>query len=184
MSYVGRLLVAPPSQDDDFWSKSVVYIYEESSASTIGLVLNKTSERTVSELADHHDMEFDGEEQIYIGGPLNSAALVMLHTDDWACTNTMQVENGLRVSSDKTMLKRICKGDTPKKWRLLMGMSGWANDQLEDEIKGKPPYSKKKSWLVAPANKSIMFEKDPEKMWTRALELAVHEATESYFMVQ
>lgn len=184
MSYVGRLLVAPPSQDDEFWSKSVVYIYEESNGSTIGLVLNKTSERSVEELATHHDLSFDGEDQIYIGGPINPAALLMLHTDDWACTNTMQVDNGLRVSSDRAMLSRISMGDTPKKWRLYMGMSGWSKGQLDAEIKGIPPFSKKKAWLLAPAKTKIIFENDPEKMWKQALELAVQEATESYFHIE
>lgn len=183
MTYLGRLLVAPPSQDDEFWSNSVVYVYEETNGSTLGIALNKPSERTVAELAEHHNLEFDGNDQIYLGGPLNPAALLMLHTDDWACTNTMQVDNGLRISSDRSMLSRLCKGDTPKKWKLFMGMSGWTNSQLAAEVKGTPPYSKKKSWLVTTANKKVMFEEDPDKMWNQALEQAVQEATESYFTI-
>lgn len=183
MEYLGRLLVAPPSQDDDFWAKSVIFIYEESKGATVGLALNKTSERTVAELAEHHDLEYLGEDQIYVGGPLNPSALVMLHTDDWTCTNTMQVDGGLRISSDRTMLKRLCNGDTPKKWRLFLGMSGWVPGQLEKELLGKPPYSKKNSWLIAPLDRAIVFEDDENTMWKRALESAVHQATESFFSI-
>lgn len=182
-SYVGKLLVAPPCQMDEFWEKSVIYLYEESAGTTVGLILNKVSDRSVKELAEHHNLEFLGPDMINVGGPLNPTALVMLHTDDWACTNTMQVDGNLRISSDRTMLSRISSGDTPKKWRMFLGMSGWVPGQLDKEIAGKPPYSKKSAWLVASIDEKIMFEEDSDKMWKKALELAVKEATESYFHI-
>lgn len=183
MDYVGKLLVAPPSQEDEFWSQSVVFIYEESGGAHIGLALNKPSDRTVKELAEHHDLEYDGDEVINIGGPVNPSALVMLHTDDWTCTNTMQIKGGLRISSDRTMLKRICNGDTPKKWKFFLGMCGWSPGQLEKEARGLSPYPKKNAWLVAPALNDVVFEQHTEKMWKTAISLAVHEATESFFTI-
>lgn len=184
MKYAGRLLVAPPSQEDDLWSQTVIFLYEETESAVIGLVLNKESERSVYELAVHHDLEYNGEEMINIGGPLNPSALVMLHTDDWSCTNTMQVDGGLRISSDRTMLNRLCSGDTPRKWKLFLGMSGWTPKQLEAEIAGKPPYSKKNSWLVSSKlTKNLIFETNASKMWKTALNNAVQEATESYFHI-
>lgn len=184
MKYAGRFLVAPPSQEDDLWSQSVIFVYEETDAAVVGLVLNKASDRTVGELADHHDLEYDGEEMIQLGGPLNASALVMLHTDDWACTNTMQVPGGLRISSDRTMLERLCTGDRPKKWKLFLGMSGWTPKQLEAEIKGAAPYSKKNSWLIASElDNKLIFNTDSTKMWKSALDHAIQEATESYFHI-
>ena len=183
MDYVGKLLVAPPSQEDEFWSQSVIFIYEQSGGANIGLALNKPSDRTVKELAAHHDLEYDGDETINIGGPVNPSALVMLHTDDWTCTNTMQIEGGLRISSDRTMLKRICNGDTPKKWKFFLGMCGWTPGQLDKEAKGQAPYSKKNAWLVAPVDEQVVFEQQSGKMWKKAIDLAVHEATESFFSI-
>lgn len=183
MKHSGRLLVAPPSQNDDFWSQSVVFLYEETPAAVVGLALNKPSDRSVKELAEHHGYSYLGRDMINIGGPLNSAALVMLHTDDWSCTNTMQLDNKLRISSDRTMLKRLCDGDAPKKWKLFLGMSGWTPKQLDAEINGNAPYSKKTAWLVAPVNPSIIFENNSEKVWKKALDLAIQEATSSYFHI-
>lgn len=184
VKYAGRFLVAPPSQEDEFWSQSVIFVYEETDSAVIGLVLNKELDRSVSELAEHHGLEFNSDEMIFQGGPLNSSALVMLHTDDWSCTNTMQVPGGLRISSDRTMLNRLCSGDTPEKWKLFLGMSGWTSKQLEAEINGKPPYLKKNSWLVASTlDNSLIFNTNPPEMWKSALNTAVREATESYFHI-
>lgn len=183
MNVVGRLLVAPPAQEDDFWSESVIYIYEQNQASVVGIVLNKPSDKTVSDLAEHHGFVYPKKDLIHLGGPVNSSALVMLHTDDWICSNTMHIEGNLRVSSDKSMLKRICNSDTPQHWRMFLGMAGWIPTQLEGEISGTPPWSKKTAWLLAPADQSIIFEKHPEKMWKRAIDSAVQEMTESYFSI-
>lgn len=180
---IGTLLVAPPAQEDEFWSKTVVFIYEKNKNSTIGLVLNKPSDRSVRELAEHHGFNYKGSEMLHIGGPVNPNALVMLHTDDWACTNTMQIGSDYRVSSDKTMLERLCSGDTPRKWRLFLGMSGWGPHQLEGEIAGVPPWSKKTAWLTAPASESIMFGNDPSRVWKKSIDLVAETAVQNYFTI-
>lgn len=178
-----NLLVAPPAQDDEYWAQSVVLLYEETPKAVIGLTLNKPSDRKFSELAEHNNISYNGDEMLYIGGPVNPNALVMLHTDDWACSNTMQVGYNLRISSDKTMIKRLCTGDKPKHWRLFLGMSAWTPSQLQAEIDGNPPYSKKRSWLVAPPNLSIIFDDNPTRMWKRSIDLAAHEMVESFFTI-
>lgn len=180
---LGTLLVAPPAQEDEFWAKSVVFLYEQNVNSVVGLVLNKPSDRTLAELASHHDLEYTGKDLLYQGGPINPSALVMLHTDDWACGNTMQIADGYRVSSDRTMLKRICSGDTPRKWRLFLGMSGWTPSQLEGELTGIHPWSKKKAWLKATADESIVFGKDPETIWKKSIDSAAANMVQSFFTI-
>lgn len=182
MNYVGQLLVAPPCQDDDFWENSVIFIYEDA-ANTIGLTLNKLSDRSVEDLSEYHKLTYLGNDMVHLGGLMNTNALIMIHTDDWSCTNTMYVNNGIRISSDHTMLSRICSGDKPRKWRLFLGMCIWSHGQLNNEIDGTPPYSKKKSWLLASPSEDIIFEKHPKKMWNKALEIAIQEATNSFFLI-
>jgi len=181
---IGQLLVAPPAQKSEYWEESVIFLYEQTAASVVGLVLNKPGERSLAELAEHHELDYTGDEQIYVGGPVNPSALVMLHTDDWACTNTMHIGGPWRISSDKTMLSRICKGDAPRKWRLFLGMSVWSPMQLEGEMKGNPPWSKKTAWVTAPATESIMFAKSPERAWKKGIDLAAQEMVSSYFTIE
>jgi len=182
-SLVGKLLVAPPAQTDEFWEKSVIYLYEENPNAIVGLALNKPSDRNFAHLAEHHGLAFSGSNNIHIGGPVNPAALVMLHTEDWICTNTMHIGDNFRISSDKGMLSRICKKDTPRQWKMFFGMCGWTRGQLEGEIQGSHPWSKKTAWLVANADEKLVFMDDPEKLWKQALDRAVEEITGSFFQI-
>jgi putative transcriptional regulator len=181
---VGQLLIAPPAQTDDYWGKSVILMYEQTAQASLGLILNKQSDRSFAELAEHHGHSYSGNEMIYVGGPVNPSALVMLHTDDWSCTNTMQISGtNLRISSDRTMLKRLCAGDRPKLWRLFLGMSAWTQSQLEGEMLGKHPWSKKTAWVTSPSNPSIVFDVNPERMWKRSIDLAAQVMVDSYFTI-
>jgi putative transcriptional regulator len=181
---IGQILVSPPAQDDEFWEKSVVFLYEQTADSVVGLIVNKPGERTLKELADHHNVDYTGDELIYIGGPINPSALVMLHTDDWTCTNTMHIGGPWRVSSDRTMLSRICRGDAPRKWRLFLGMSVWSPIQLEGEITGTPPWNKKTAWVKATATESIVFSKSPERAWKKGIDLAAQDMVSNYFTIE
>jgi putative transcriptional regulator len=182
VNFVGQLLVAPPAQDDEFWQNSVIFIYEHAKT-TVGITLNKKSERTIAELANYHNLSYVGRDLINVGGLMNPAALIMLHSNDWKCNNTMYIDKGICISSDNTMLARICAGDRPRKWRLFLGMCVWSIGQLNNEINGTGMHSKKHAWLVAPANPDIVFERNPQRMWNKALESAVKHATDSFFFI-
>lgn len=180
---IGQLIVAPPAQHDEYWGNSVIFLYEQTQQSTVGLILNKASDRSFKELAEHHGLHFKGNDLLYIGGPVNPNALVMLHTDDWSCTNTMTAGNGLSISSDRTMLQRLCVGDRPKRWRLFLGMSVWTPNQLQCELQGIPPYSRKTAWLTAPADPELVFDGKPDRMWKKSIDLAAEEAVQNYFSI-
>ena len=181
---VGQLLIAPPAQTDDYWGKSVILMYEQTPQTTLGLILNKQSNSSFKDLAEHHGHTYNGDEMIFVGGPVNPSALVMLHTDDWSCTNTMYIPGTkLRISSDRTMLKRLCAGDRPALWKVFLGMSAWTQSQLEGEMSGQHPWSKKTAWLTAPSNTSIVFDTKSERMWKRSIDSAAHSMVESYFSI-
>jgi putative AlgH/UPF0301 family transcriptional regulator len=182
MNYLGKLLVAPPAQTDEFWGGSVIFIYEDNK-STIGLSLNKPSERELAELAEFHNIQYFGQEMINIGGSANPSALIMLHTDDWKCTNTMHVTDSFCISSDHTMLSRVCSGDHPLKWQLYLGMCIWPAGQLEKELLGELPFSKKKAWLTTTATEDILFERHPKKMWNKAINSVINYSVESFFTI-
>ena len=104
-----------------------------------------------------------------------------MHTPDWRCTNTMTVSTGVNISSDEEMVNRVCNNDKPEKWRFFLGMTIWKPGDLIKEVEGRYPFSKKNAWLTCAATPEIVFEKNPEKMWKMAIELAVREATELFF---
>lgn len=183
MSYVGKLLIAPPAQDNEQWHKSMVFIYEQTANSVAGLILNKPSDRTLFELADFHGLTYDGDDNLYSGGTKNSKALVMLHSDDWSCSNTMQIKNGFRVSSDRTMLTRVFSGDAPSQWRMFVGMSLWSPAQLYNEIHSTVPSRKKTAWLPIDATADLVYALNPNQAWRSAIDLAAASAVQTFFSI-
>lgn len=177
MISTGKLLVAPPAQKDRYWSQTVIFVYEVSKHNTLGLIVNKPGDRPVSDLAEHNGLNYYSNEMLYIGGPVNPQALILLHSNDWVSSNTFPITSEISVSSDREMLERVSAGDQPKHWKMCLGMSGWTNEQLEGEINGDPPWDKKKSWLITPATIDVVFEKNIQRAWKKSVDYAVKTAT-------
>lgn len=183
-SRIGKLLVAHPrSHTGNAFSKSVIYIYQDDSVNgTVGVVLNKPSRTTISELTAQQGIMFAMNEPVYMGGPVNKNSLVMLHTDEWHSANTASAGSSLRVSSDTHMLYKMADGiDVPAYWRLFIGTSNWQPGQLQAEIDGNGPYGPIGNWLTCEADESIMFNKDGEELWHTALGMCSQQTINQYF---
>lgn len=181
---LGKLLVAPASHHSDYWAETAILIYDETPSSISGLILNKHTLKSVTDLAKHHNLQYTGNEMLYLGGPVNMSALILLHTGDWRGTNTLSVGNtDYYITSDKTMLKRLCAGDTPKQWKLFLGMSVWTPHQLEGEIEGVPPWSKKSAWLITEPSDQVVFESKQRQSWNSAIDSVAHTMVDNYFSI-
>jgi len=183
MNRVGKILIANPSLPrQNPFHKSVIYIYQDNQqVGTQGVVLNKPTLNTVQQLCFDHEIMFpDDGPIVHLGGPVNPSAMVLLHTDDWYSQNTVSAGSGYCVSSDKTMFVKMATGNCPVYWRLCIGMSGWAVNQLEMEIQGNFPYTKAHQWLTAEANDAILFEYDGEEQWMKAMELSGQQMFDQY----
>lgn len=165
----GKLLIAPPVVKQSFWAKSVIYITEHHYNGTVGVCLNKPSKMTLREFGEQCDVDLDIDGHVYVGGPVNVKALTMLHSSEWKCKNTLRINKQFSLSSSDDLLTKIAMGDTPKYWRLLVGLCTWEPDQLECELKGKHPYRHEKSWLVATPTYPLAFSSDGTTQWTTAI---------------
>jgi putative transcriptional regulator len=170
MNFSGKLLIAPPSVKKSFWSKSVIFLTEDHDRGSIGFVLNKPTRMTIIEFSTQHGIESDVPGFIHVGGPVNVNALTVLHSSEWSCGNTMQVNEYFSISSSADLLMKFAQGDLPKKWRMFAGLCAWAPDQLNCEIKGIPPYRHDTSWLFSSANTDLVFNSDAWEQWTTSVE--------------
>ena len=177
-NFKGKLLVARPHvMRDPNFAESVVYLYEETDNVVIGLTLNKPSTMTIDDLQRLRGYECSGVAgQLYKGGPVSEQSLMMLHTDDWMSTNTIQTSHGNCISSAELMLDKMVQGNLPKCWRLMSGMSTWGRNQLIAEI------YKHKAWLlVEPSRSDIFYSVEGLDQWKYAIKLASEQFTESLF---
>lgn len=172
---VGHLLIAPPALKGNFFQKTVVLLTEHHANGSVGIVLNKPSQVSVSEFAKQNNVMLNLPGYVHVGGPVNVKAFTMLHTNDWTCANTLRVNNELSISSSPEILTNMAMGYIPKRWRLFVGLCGWGQGQLEKELDGSPPYEHKLSWLTATSNLDIVFDYQNQNQWTESIELAGNE---------
>lgn len=170
MNLTGKIIIAPPNVRGNFWAKSVIFITEHSSTGSLGIVLGKRSKLTVKEFMSQCGIEANVPGIIYVGGPVNVKALTMLHSSEWGCSNTLHINNEFSISSSPDLLHRLAMDDRPKYYRLMLGLCAWAPDQLENELKGIPPYSHNFSWLTASPNQNLVFGSDGSDQWTQSIE--------------
>lgn len=170
MDLVGNLLIAPPSVKGNFWYKTVIMVTENHAHGSVGLVLNKRTELSLAAFGEQLGYELDIPGFVYQGGPINSKSLTLLHTNEWSCKNTMQVNKHFSISSADDILPKLAMGDEPEQWRLFLGMAGWAPNQLLGEIKGIPPWEENTSWCTAKSDIELVFGSDSKDQWCNALD--------------
>ena len=174
MGRVGKLLIAHPKLPvSSIFHKSVIFIYSDSPQGITGLMINKPTRFTMSDLAESRGIGYPlTKDYIRAGGPVNEKALLMLHTDDWSSSNTVDICNSLRISSDEFMLEKLAHGHQPTYWRMMGGICAWQPGQLEMELKGQGPYLPENSWLTCKSNEDIIFTYDGERQWEKAVDLS------------
>ncbi len=156
----GKLLVASPALVDPNFARSVVLITEHSEEGAMGIVLNRPSEALAGEVVPEL-AEIAGGEPVYVGGPVQPDAIVLLaeFSDPEAAAWIVTADVGL--AGAETDLERL--SESVRRGRVYAGYSGWAPGQLEAEIELD-------SWIIEPPLPAELFPDDPEELWSAVLE--------------
>lgn len=164
-SCTGQYLIARPHVTGVF-AKSIVYVYEDLPTGTGGCIINKPTGKELKDLLAGHGIPYPSKiDPIYLGGPVATNSVMMLHSDDFRSTNTLHGPDGVDISSDDLMVEKIVNGDRPRAFKLVRGRSQWAPGQLRQEINNN-------GWLVTNLPKSMLFDFGNDKTWERAIEIA------------
>ena len=159
-SLKGYLLLDGGKLAGSLFQRSVVLICEHNAEGAFGLILNKTSENKVGEalVADLPDTL--KQQNLYLGGPVQPAALSFLHSDTFV--PHANVMTGLNLGHSVDMLQEIGESySTTQQVKIFAGYSGWSPGQLEDEMK-------RGSWLTHPASLDLVFS-NPKNIWKKIL---------------
>jgi putative transcriptional regulator len=170
MNLIGNLLIAPPAVKGNFWYKTVIMVTEHHEEGSVGLVLNKRSQMSLVEFGEQLGFDIALPGYVYLGGPVNVKSLSLLHTNEWTSKNTMQISDTFSISSAEDILPRFAMGDTPKQWRMFVGMCGWADGQLQGELEGSSPWKKESSWCIATPDLDLVFGSDTKDQWNSAID--------------
>jgi putative transcriptional regulator len=162
----GQLLIAMPSLADPNFSQTVTLICEHSDRGSLGIVINRPMPMRMGEVFEQlslqtvrpslHDLP------VLRGGPVQPDRGFVIHTSNvhpWE--SSMEVAEGLIVTTSRDILKAIALGDGPEKMILALGYAGWDAGQLEAELC-------QNAWLNAPCDHSIVFDVPFEARWHAA----------------
>jgi len=170
LSLKGQLLVAAPSIKDPGFAKTVILILEHDEYGALGLIVNKAMvSGPLDVFLQGFGLDLPNPEKIkdmtmrlHYGGPVESAALFVIHSRDVTIATSQDVLEGVAVTTNPEMLNRLASGDGPKRYLMVLGYSGWGAGQLESEIE-------REDWVSAPAEAGVIFAEDPEAVWDEVL---------------
>jgi putative transcriptional regulator len=155
----GKLLIASPALVDPNFARSVVLITEHNDEGALGVVLNRPSETAVEQVAPEL-AELVAEEPVFIGGPVQPQALVVLaeFNDPEAAAWIVVADVGfVSAETDHDDLEQAIR-----RGRVYAGYSGWGAGQLESEIA-------EDAWIVEPPLPAELFPDDPLALWQDVL---------------
>ncbi len=155
-SLAGKLLVAAPQLTDPNFSQTVVFMIQHEPQGAFGVVLNRPSDKSLSEVWELIGKEpCDVDQLVHIGGPV-PGPLLALHTLE--PQSDQEILPGLYVTGQEDAFQSLV--DHPDaKYRFFSGHSGWAGGQLEDELNAG-------GWLTSEATVDDVFS-DHETLWKR-----------------
>lgn len=150
----GVLLVARESiEGGPFWH-SVVLLVAHGADGTLGIIVNRGSEVTLSEVLP--DLGDEDGPRIYFGGPVALDGLVFLFRAEEAPEEATHVLDDVYFEGRLETLKGLLeKGSAVK---LFLGHAGWGPGQLAAELR-------RGSWDLVQADAFTLFGKDPETLW-------------------
>jgi len=156
----GKLLVASPALVDPNFARTVLLITEHNEDGAMGIVLDRPSDMVVEEVVPQLADAAGADAPIYVGGPVQPTALVVLaeFSDPAAAAWIVTADVGF-ASTD------VDTGDLAsavRRARVYAGYSGWGAGQLEAEMEVD-------SWIVEPPLPRELFPDVPQALWREVL---------------
>lgn len=159
----GLFLVADPDLTDPNFSETVVLITHHGPQGTTGVVINRPTTTLLSHALPDLPSLADRPETLFVGGPVGREAVVMLMRTREPHESARRVFGDVYEGRSADALAHILKQTDPKAaFRFYAGYAGWASGQLEDELD-------RGSWRVLPADSAVVFDRDPDVIWSEMI---------------
>ena len=169
-SFKNSFLVATHDMTDSKFYKSVIILLEHDEKGAIGFVINKSlGAYPLSSLVSKNNIIKDSDKKklekitlpIFWGGPLDENKIFVLHSNDYVSKNT-KVYKSLSVSNDLQILIDISESNGPKNSLIIIGISAWADSQLEGELE-------RNQWSLGEFDSNLIFKDENKSKWNSAM---------------
>ena len=156
----GQLLVAGPALlDPNFW-RTVVLVVEHNEEGALGLVLNRPSETNVGEAVPELAAVIEGDEQLFIGGPVQPSAVIVLAQFEDPTDAALLAFDDVGVLGTGPSSEELATGI--RAGRAFLGHAGWGPGQLDGELE-------RGDWILEPARLGDAFSTRARGLWSEVL---------------
>jgi putative transcriptional regulator len=164
----GNCLVAAKSLRDPNFHKTVVLLLEHTDQGATGLIVNRPSSIKVAHALSGHFNLPEMDDVVFVGGPVEPSALLMLHNAEVFQDSDTSPIPGLYIggsaeSFEQVLLNCGSGGNDLPLFRIFSGYSGWGAGQLEGEIE-------RGDWMVHPGCCDLLFRADPYEVYDQVLQ--------------
>ncbi|HFS67340.1 MAG TPA: YqgE/AlgH family protein [Flavobacteriia bacterium] len=154
----GKLLISSPELLlDHVFNQSVLLLTEHNDKGSMGFMLNKPLIIRLNDIFE----DIPGNIQLWNGGPVETGNMFYIHNVPELIPNAIPIDpsNNLYIGGEFEVIKKLLQQEILDEGNIkfFLGYSGWAPDQLSEEIK-------EKAWFVTPNNLNI-FDINPKNLW-------------------
>jgi putative transcriptional regulator len=121
------------------FNRAVILLADHNALGSVGFILNKPLDYNLKDLIDGTDSDFT----VYNGGPVEQDNLYFIHKSPDLIPNSIEISNGIFWGGDFDVVLDLINTDqiSEDDIRFFLGYSGWAEQQLDDELESK-------AWVV------------------------------------
>lgn len=167
----GDVIIAAPDCPDPRFRKTVIMITEHTDRGTMGICLNRVTERRVRDIVEPTGLVLGWDDSVYWGGPVQPNTVWILHDSDWSTEQTLPVNTEWAMTSNISMFEKMSLDQMPQRYRVVSGVVGWDSDQLRAEIQGLGPWRQEHSWLILNRpDPELLLAVNPEELWGHCLQ--------------
>jgi putative transcriptional regulator len=178
----GKLLISQPKNNEGHFAKGVVLVAQHSISGAWGVVVNRPANTVnMSNIMMAAGIEYNGNETIYVGGPVEPTRVHVIHSMDWFSNSTLRITENIGITGDVSILAAIASGEGPRLYRAGVGLAVWSAGQLEGEQSGKAPWTPTHRWLTTDASIELCLTGSGEEQWQRAIDQCVNQRVASLF---
>ena len=127
------LLIADPSLNDYYFSRSVILLAEHDENGSLGLIVNKPTNVKLKELIK---IDLPVNPVVMLGGPVATDNIYIMHTLGKHIEGSMEISTGIYWGGDFEHIAAALNKDASliKFIHFYVGYSGWTAGQLAGEI--------------------------------------------------
>ncbi len=150
--------MAHPSLRDPNFRKTVLFLSaHDSQDGAHGLVINRPTNKSLTDFLPNHDLEALGNVPVYLGGPVGIHELTIVSFDWVAGEARMTFHSQLSLDQAESLAE-----SGSKTLRAFVGYAGWAGGQLESELQ-------QSAWIVQAATESIVTGIGNDETWVELM---------------